>query len=216
MPTRSPINYSPLTPYTPYITKWSEEHQQRDPLIAHPNRGISYLEPTPLDRDNHGVLWERTPLLRGRGHPLFKVVHPLRQRRAMQRLLCNVCGGPADQNDQGTLWLIRDYRDDWPGWPNRMGVTEPPVCTPCAHLAARVCPSLRKGAVAVRVGRAPISGVRGVLYRRDGNDTVPVEIVTVLYDDPIVRWVRASYLVRELLDCTIVPLEEACQDSTAS
>lgn len=45
----------------------------------------------------------------------------------MQRLLCNVCAQPADRSDDGVLWLLRDFRDDWPNWPQGMGAVEPPV-----------------------------------------------------------------------------------------
>jgi hypothetical protein len=49
------------------------------------------------------VLWQRTALGWQGGRPEFGRVHPLRQRRAMLRLLFQVCGGPADQMDNGVL-----------------------------------------------------------------------------------------------------------------
>jgi hypothetical protein len=72
---------------------------------------------------------------------------------AQMRLLCGICAGSSDRNEQGVLWLVRDVHDDWPGWPEHMAVTEPPVCLPCAQLSIRVCPSLRMGFVAIRAGR---------------------------------------------------------------
>ena len=211
------INYTALIPYTPYITSWSEEREPAAQLIEQPGRGIAYRDEVVTDRDSRGVLWYRASSRHGHGQPLFAKVHPLRQRRAMHRLLCNVCAKPADQTDQGVLWLLRDFREDWPGWPERMGATEPPVCAPCVRVASRLCPALRKGAVAVRVGHAPIAGVRGALYR-SGSGLVPEPMgeITVAYEDPRIRWVRAMNLVRELLDCTIVSLDELCQNSTAA
>jgi hypothetical protein len=129
----------------------------------------------------------------------------------MRRLLCNVCGGPADRTEHGVLWLIRDLRDDWPNWPDRMGANEPPVCLPCVRLASRLCPALREGAIAIRARRYPVAGVHGMLYRSTGSPwPAVVGHATVAYEDPARRWVLASKLVRELHDCTVIPLETLC------
>jgi hypothetical protein len=200
----------------PYITSWSTENDPPHQLIERPGFGIAYLDEHLTDRDNHGVLWYRTTSRPRQGRPTFGKVHPLRQRRAMRRLLCQVCAGPADHTDDGVLWLLKDHRDDWPHWPENMAVTEPPICSPCVQVATQLCPALRKGAVTIRVQRCPIAGVRGTLYR--GSGLVPVEAreATITYDDPTKRWIRAASLVRELHDCTIVTLEDACRSSTAN
>jgi hypothetical protein len=125
----------------------------------------------------------------------------------MSRLLCQVCAGPADHTDDGVLFLLKDHRRDWSGWPDRMGVTEPPVCLSCVRLSARLCPALRKGAVLVRAGRYEVVGVRGALHV-GGRTPRLVGEATVSFDDPAVRWVRAAALVRELFDCTLVELDE--------
>lgn len=205
-------DFSALTPYTPYITQWSEEREPPSQVIERPGRGIAYLDENLADRDDRGVLWFRTPSRPGRGQPVFNQVHPLRQRRAMRRLLCGVCGKPANRSDEGVLWLLRDFRDDWPGWPDEIGATEPPVCLPCVPLASRMCPSLRKGVVAVRVRHAPIAGVRGALYR-SGGGLIPESSgdITVAYEDPLVHWVRAINLVRQLRDCTLVEVDALCR-----
>ncbi len=49
-----------------------------------------------------------------------------------ERLLCKVCAGPTDQAADGTLWLLKDHSDDWPGWPGTWA-------SPTADL--RVCPA---------------------------------------------------------------------------
>ncbi|MGH3879854.1 MAG: hypothetical protein ACRDSK_22745 [Actinophytocola sp.] len=203
------INYAALTPYSPYISAWSEESDAPTPVIERPGRGIGYLDETVHDRDRNGVLWLRAFSRPGEGQPLFAKVHPLRQRRAMRRLLCNVCAGPAHRTADGVLWLLKDHRDDWPGWPEQMAVTEPPVCLPCVRLATRLCPALRRaGAAAVRVRNAPVSGVHGTQFRCDGGLPAAMDEITVAYGDPRLRWMRAAKLVRELWDCTIVPLEQ--------
>lgn len=211
--TNQSTNYAALVPYTPYITSWSEERGHPATVVERPGRGIGYADETLYDRDRHGVLWLRNPVKQGVGEPEFARVHPLRQRRAMNRLLCNVCANPANRSDEGVLWLLRDYRDDWPGWPERMAVNEPPVCIPCARRASRLCPAMRRGAVAVRARHYPIAGVHGALYQTTGTPwPAVVDYRDVPYDDPAARWVQASKIFRQLGDCTIVPLDALCPD----
>ncbi|MGH3762740.1 hypothetical protein [Actinophytocola sp.] len=199
----------------PYVTAWSEETDPPCRLVEVPGGGIGYVDETVSDRDAHGVLSFRTPWRHGVGRPVFGKVHPLRQRRAMRRLLCQVCAEPADRTEVGVLWLLRDYREDWPGWPNGMGVTEPPVCLPCARLSVQVCPALRKGAVLVRAGRYEVAWVHGGLYT-GWREPCQVSRVTVSFTNPAVRWVRAVSLVRELWTCTLVALDELASGQLAT
>jgi hypothetical protein len=192
--------------HVPYITTWSTEQPIATTLIERPWSGIGYADEILGDRDENGVLWQRMTSAPGQGRPLFGKVHPLRQRRAMRRLLCGVCGGPPDRTDAGVLWLLRDYRDDWPGWPERMAAVEPPVCLPCARVSVRACPALRRGHVAVRVGRSTVEGVYGIRYHVGQPFPASADDAVVTFDDPAIRWTRASQLVRELTDCTIVSL----------
>jgi hypothetical protein len=189
--------------HVPYITTWTAEEPLPATLIERPWSGIGYADETLGDRDENGVLWQRMPSCPGQGRPQFGKVHPLRQRRAMRRLLCGVCGGPPDRTELGVLWLLRDHRDDWPGWPEGMAATEPPVCLPCARLSVRVCPALRAGHVPVRVGHSTVAGVYGIRYQLGQG----VDDAIVTFDDPAIRWTRATQLVRELTDCGIVCLE---------
>jgi hypothetical protein len=190
----------------PYIVSWSAEHMSDVTVIERPGGGIGYLGETLVDRDERGVLWRPMLSLRGQGRPEFGKVHPLRQRHAQIRLLCGICAGPADRNEQGVLWLVRDFRDDWPGWPEGMAVTEPPICLPCARLSIRVCPSLRKGFVALRASQSRIAGVAGIVYRAAKPHPVPVCEDVVAFEDPAIRWTEAAHLLRELTQCTTVEL----------
>jgi hypothetical protein len=62
----------------PYITTWSTEETLPTTVIAaHRRPGIAYADETLDDRDEHGILWLRTPSSPGRGRPLFGKVHPL-------------------------------------------------------------------------------------------------------------------------------------------
>lgn len=194
----------------PYITAWSEEVGSQNELVEVPGRGIAFADESVADRDSRGVLWFRMPFLPGVGRPVFGQVHPLRQRRAMQRLLCGVCGGPPSRTDEGVLWVVRDYREDWPDWPERMAVNEPPICLACLSLSRRLCPALRRGAVAFRARRFPVVGVRGGLYAAGPR---LIGTATVGYDDPAIRWVAAANLLRELHACTLVDLDELSEVS---
>lgn len=189
----------------PYITAWTAEQDPPHELVERPGRGIAYRDESLADRDRQGVLWFRTPFLPGQGRPDFGRVHPLRQRRAMRRLLCQICAGQADHTPDGVLWLLRDHRDDWPCWPNGMGVTEPPICAECVHTSVRLCPALRRGYAVIRARKYPVSGVRGVLYQA-GQPPTPTREDTFVFEDPAIHWVRAANLVRELNSCTIHPL----------
>ncbi|OLF17413.1 hypothetical protein BU204_11600 [Actinophytocola xanthii] len=191
----------------PYVTQWTAEQDGGYELVERESIGLAYADENIMDRDEHGVLWRRTPSRPGHGRPIFGMVHSLRQRRAMRRLLCQVCGEPASWTEDGVLWLLRDFRDDWPNWPENLAATEPPVCTPCAHKAVRLCPALRKGAAVIRVGRCPIVGVYGALYRVEGRRIITHGDESIAYDDPSIRWMRATKLVRELHDCTLVTLD---------
>jgi hypothetical protein len=191
----------------PYIVLWSEEEDLSGRVVDRHGFGIGYADEVPTDRDGSGVLWIRNASRPRVGRPVFGDVHPLRQRRAMRRLLCQVCAGPADQSEDGVLWLLLDHREDWPGWPENMAVTEPPVCRPCAQLSVKVCPALRRGAALVRVREFPVVGVQGVVYRGGGVAPVAVRQDLVGFEDPAIRWVRALHLIRELHDCKIVSLD---------
>lgn len=191
----------------PYITAWSEEQDEPFALVERYG-GIAYRDETAADRDSHGVLWFRTPFRHGQGRPEFGKVHPLRQRRTMLRLLCQVCAGPADRTDDGVLWLLKDHRDDWPSWPAGMAVTEPPICLPCVRTSIKACPALRNGAAVVRARRFPVAGVHGIRYRSGSLKPVAVDAATVTFEDPAIRWVRAVNLVRELGECVIIPLAD--------
>jgi len=191
----------------PYITAWTEEKDPPVVLVERPGGGIAYRDETLADRDHNGVLWFRTPFRPGQGRPDFGRVHPVRQRRAMQRLLCQVCAGPANTTEDGVLWLLKDHREDWPMWPNGMGVTEPPICLPCVRLSMRLCPALRKRAVVVRAGTFIVAGVYGTLYRADRSLSA-IGPANVSFDDPAIGWIRAVSLVRELHDCAIGSITE--------
>ncbi|CAM3337238.1 hypothetical protein KIPE111705_03415 [Kibdelosporangium persicum] len=188
----------------PYITEWSEESCLDHDLVERRGFGIAYADESVVDRDDDHVLWLRTKSRPREGRPLFGRVHPYRQRRAMRRMLCQVCGGPSTCSRDGALWLLQDHREDWTDWPERMAVTEPPVCLPCVATSNRLCPALRKSSVVVLAKESPVVGVYGMVYRSGHPSPIPTGKRTVGFDDPAIQWVVAASLLRELRGCSIV------------
>jgi hypothetical protein len=200
-----PVFRGPRGP-VPYIALWSAEEVLAAPVIETVG-GIAYADETSVDRDDRGLLWSRVTVHQGVGEPRYQQLHPLRQRRAMRRLLCQVCAGPADQNEHGALWLVEAQEAGWAGWPNGAQCAQPPLCLRCARMSVRSCPSLKPGYLVVRA-RSFVSGASGGLYRTGWPQPRPqlADAATVTYDDPRVRWLQADQLVRELVDCEFVDL----------
>jgi hypothetical protein len=200
-----PLVKGPRGP-VPYITTWSQEAGLPTQLIATPV-GVAYADELCIDRDEHGVLWPRVPSRPGLGEPLYAVVHPLRLRRAMRRLLCQVCASPADHTDAGTLWILpEDGTFDWSEWPKRVLTTHAPVCVRCARISVKVCPAVKRGHQVVRA-HSTVIGISGEQYEPDFPFPRLVgENVLAKFGEPVIRWVKANYLVRELHDCKLVTL----------
>lgn len=197
---------TPSRPTVPYIAQWSGEAPIERRAILASIHGIAYDKETSADRDARGVLWSRNTTAQGVGQPILGSVHPQRQRVVMEVLLCQVCGGLADQDERGTLWLLEDRRGDWEGWPEDLLTAHPPVCRPCAQVAVRACPNLRGRYVAVRVGETDVCAVIGVTYTPTRQGLVPGPRDAVALTSPAIRWTVAGQLVRGLNECTIVSL----------
>jgi hypothetical protein len=190
----------------PYIASWSAERPARTPVVARGRRGIGYRQERPGDRDAHGVLWTRYVRAPGEGKPRFGSVHPARQRQAMRRLLCQVCGAPADRNEQGVLWLMGGEAAR--GWSAEELTGHPPVCLRCAGQARRVCPHLRRqGVLALRVRDAPVAGVFGKVYTPGSRGPTAIGHAAMGFDDPRINWMQAYQLMRALNDWTEVDLD---------
>jgi hypothetical protein len=189
----------------PYVGSWSEEELLPAKVVQRPIGGIGYADESAVDRDEWGVLWTRMASRVGAGRPLFTKLHPLRQRRAMRRLLCQVCGRPADRTDQGLLWLVPGADTDRL---EGMAMIQPPLCMACAQVSIGACPALRAGCVAVRA-RTRLCGVTGVRFQpgRPFPTLADDEDEVVGFDDPAILWMQATQLARSLYDCTPVDVE---------
>ncbi|SDH24518.1 hypothetical protein SAMN05216553_118118 [Lentzea fradiae] len=200
---------SPGRIVAPYVTAKDSEQDLTCSLVLRPDGlGVGYANELPGDRDAQGVLWRKVVERRDEGKPEFSKVHPARQRRAMSELLCQVCAGPADQTADGVLWLMRDYRGDWPRWPEGMASVEPPICAQCVAISLRRCPALQRGAVAIRARTFAVAGVSGILHRPGTFAPVPVEAIQLSYGDPRTRWMVAVALIRELRGCSFVSFDQ--------
>ena len=125
----------------------------------------------------------------------------------MLRLLCQVCGGPADRNADGVLWLIGEHQSESASWPVPLLTTHPPVCAACAVRSVGVCPHLRRQYGALRVRDFEVVGVRGALYRPARPHPVKVAAMGVALDDPRIRWIRAGQLIVGLRDFSLISLD---------
>ncbi|RKN10173.1 hypothetical protein [Streptomyces radicis] len=191
------MNPTPTTRTVPYITQWSGERPADVRVIERRGR-LAYADERSYDRDTGGVLWRRIPSTPGKGKPEFGAVHALRQRVAMAGLLCQVCGKPADRNNNGVLWLMGEAPDAPGTWPQGLETTHPPVCQPCASVSARACPHLRQRYVTLRVRSWTPVGVHGALYRPGHQGPVLTDAAGIPFDNPAIQWVIAAQLVMRL------------------
>jgi hypothetical protein len=191
----------------PFIARWSGEQDPAVRVVARGGQwtGIAYADRRAFDRDKpSSVLWARTTSRQGKGVAQYGKVHSLRQRLCMMRLLCQICGGPADRTAEGTLWLIDAHARDL--LPMAEITTHPPVCLPCAHRSIRVCPHLRPEWVALRVKSAVPYGVNGILYQPAHPTPVQVTVADVPFHSARIPWVLASQLIMRISDFTVVNL----------
>lgn len=193
----------------PWLTPWSGEQIPAQPVTwAVGPRGafLGLHGEAPTDR-HMGVLWLRMPATPGVGTPEFAGAHALRQRTAMDRLLCQMCGGPTiGSRDDGRVLILMAAAG---GRPISSGerTSSPPIHAHCARLAVQHCPPLRRrGWVAALVDHTamPLWGYAGLLYDPvtlrqippPNGDThqVPAE------DERRLRWLQASRMLVTLED----------------
>ncbi|MEV0034656.1 hypothetical protein [Streptomyces sp. NPDC050804] len=203
---RPPLGAIPRPDVVPYIACWSSEHRPPGVVVVR-GGGIAYADEGLYERDDMGVLWKRIGISPGKGRPEFGKVHFLRQRRAMRKRLCQVCGGPSDRTSEGTLWLVGEDPDGPELWEPGYVTTHPPVCVPCAVMSVGACPHLREVYVALRVRTFVPAGVHGALYRPDGPFPVVYDADGVAFESARIGWVLASQLIMEFQEFTVVDLE---------
>ncbi|MFC5656270.1 hypothetical protein [Streptomyces nogalater] len=160
-----PVRYWDGVP-VPFITAWSKEEIPVQELVkVHRSSGtvLGLRDETDVERQ-FGVSWVRMQATRG-GRPQHGRVHALRQRQAMSRMLCQLCGGPTvgTRKDERTLFLAASAD----GHPllNGERTESPPVHAVCARLSVEHCQPLRRhGWTAALVRHTPVRGVAGHVY----------------------------------------------------
>lgn len=168
----------------PYITAYDEERLPYRLTFARDREAtdgwrLCYADAIAQDW-MFGVLWSRQGLHR-RGRPLWKLVNTIRQRNAMLRLLCQVCGGSAAGLDGRVSWVLAA---DPSGTATGAAYTNsPPTCRSCVPEALATCPRLRHGASVFTVGHVELYGVIANVMRPsperpamvEGNAVIPLE-----------------------------------------
>lgn len=181
----------------PWAALWSAERriEKEDPLLIWQRGRLAYDDEVPGDR-RLGVLWNRHRLGK-HGEPLFGQLHTARQRLAMMKNLCQICGGSATGADGRISWLI-------PGAESNVSWTmTPPTCAGCVPEALRFCPHLKSNPpLRLTVAGAAPLGVLGDVYQVEHGRFTSVNPRTIvdLRDGHEMRRVLAKQLAVTLLD----------------
>lgn len=123
----------------PWITRWTGEVSDTKLKVFYENNrlGIGY-EDKNENRDEFGVLWKREGLTR-QGRPQYAEVNTYRQRAAMNKRMCQVCGSKIDERP--IRWLLT--KDLLHNYEEGMAITRSaPTCSTCIPLARTLCPHL--------------------------------------------------------------------------
>ncbi|MFE7116543.1 hypothetical protein ACFU99_14140 [Streptomyces sp. NPDC057654] len=197
-----------------YVTAWSREREVSRADLLLDAGGLRYRTEHTEDRDQRGGLWERWRGGYGDGDPLWRAVNSERQRIAMEHLRCQVCGGRASHTGKGVLFLEGGRMTAAAARLEEGTVAQPPLCLPCAPVARRQCPHLRRHCIALRAKKYPVWGVLGAVYAarhprgpRPTDQLVLEHEVPVAYGTSALRYVLASQLLRELRRVTVVDLD---------
>lgn len=152
----------------PWITRWTGElDPERFEYGAEVNRDgqwrITYPDNKNV-RDRRGILWQREGIGR-KGEPMWADVSTYRQRAAMQRGLCQVCGKDAGPPP----WHFLIPRDGMEQFDDQTWLTmQAPVCDGCVPLAIKLCPALKRvGYQLLKVVDYDLWGVLGQVTYRD-------------------------------------------------
>lgn len=205
----------------PWVTAWTGEAIPPQRVREHygiGGRGLGLVDEDRADRALD-ALWVRMPAVRT-GEPDFPTMHALRQRTALLRGLCQVCGGAVGDGTGAVLFMMAAAG----GRPIEEGerTMSPPVHVACARIAARACPPLHhRGHSVALVSYTVPWGVEGLLYDADTLQQIPSDrhdLHLVPYTDAAaLRWVLATRYVVTLhgvrpVDLASLPDEPAAPE----
>jgi hypothetical protein len=182
----------------PWVTRWTAEANSTGPRLVWRDDRLAYDDEIPGDRQL-GALWYRN-LIGRHGEPELAQLHVARQRRAMLRGLCQVCGQAAAGPDGRLSWLVPGTAAITEGW----RTATPPVCAGCRPVAARSCPHLRAHPPAwASAGRVVPVAVIGDAYQQEGGHLLAASrqlSAVALSDQRGLRHVLAKQLMAGLHD----------------
>jgi hypothetical protein len=178
----------------PWITRWTGEVSSESLQVSIDREGVHLNYPDGNeDRDEFGVLWKREGIGRG-GEPQYSQVNTYRQRLAMRRRRCQVCGSRIDERPIRWLMserqlLLADGADPYLGLPGDYDAStiSAPTCSACIPLAMELCPHLRNNPwVILKVLEYEPWGVYGEAVKLDREDGRGRDLrgVYVPYEDP--------------------------------
>jgi hypothetical protein len=127
----------------PWVTRWTDEvrrHQVRFKRTRSGDLVVSYADGFPEERDPNGFLWQREGIKRG-GEPEFAMVSTYRQRRAMRKGVCQVCGRRIDKRP--IQWLVPESLFDYTQQGEAVTLSAP-TCSDCIPIALELCPHLKR------------------------------------------------------------------------
>lgn len=151
----------------PWITRWTGEVIQEPYTLEMTRAGLRLVYPDGKDGDyTDGALWQREGLRRG-GEPQYAQVSTYRQRKAMRRGHCQVCGDKITEKPMRFLMPLfgLEELDE-----NTHLTTQAPTCSECIPLALQLCPHLKhKGYQLLKVIDYDLWGFFGeVVYLQEG------------------------------------------------
>jgi len=124
----------------PWITRWSGEVSFDKYQMTIERTGVRLHYPDGNEnREANGVLWKREGITRA-GSPQYSQINTYRQRAAMRKRLCQVCGTKI--NERPIRWLMNE-KALTPQEDGTAITMSAPTCESCIPLALSVCPHLK-------------------------------------------------------------------------
>lgn len=184
----------------PWVARWTNEVSAQRYEVA-PNRDgrLTYKDGNnTYDKNDPTILWQREGINRG-GEPMWADVSTYRQRAAMLKRLCQVCGNKIP--DGPINWLLTvDTVEQYP-----MGEGEPPVsltssaptCDGCVDVALNHCPHMiGKGGLLATIADYKIWGVSGLVFV----EGMPMNTARPYHDEPFFKAIQGlPFLAQQIV-----------------
>lgn len=159
----------------PWVTRWTGEYpseeDRRIELSLDPDGGLWVFqgaEGSGEEREASGILWQREGIARG-GKPEFSQVSTYRQRAAMRKRLCQVCGKKIQT--PVVNWLMAEGQLEATDRGEAITMN-PPTCDGCIPVARELCPHLyAQGSTVVKVLEYELFGVYAESIRLRPSET---------------------------------------------